>query len=112
MKSVKWNPEQDVVYPADKPITVTGGVVGLKGNLAPDGAIVKVAGMKTLKFAGPGALLRRRGGLLRAVKTRNYKEGDVFVIRYEGPRGRPGHARDAFHHRGADRAGVPAARSR
>src|SRR5438876_5238846 len=53
LKSVKWNPHQDVVRPADKPITVTGGVVGLKGNLAPEGAIVKVAGMSKLKFTGP-----------------------------------------------------------
>jgi dihydroxyacid dehydratase/phosphogluconate dehydratase len=50
LKSVKWNPNQDVVRPANDPITVTGGVVGLKGNLAPEGAIVKVAGLKTLKF--------------------------------------------------------------
>ena len=47
MKNVKWNPDQDVVRPADKPLLATGGVVGLKGNLAPEGAIVKVAGMKT-----------------------------------------------------------------
>ena len=50
LKTVKWNPDQDVVRPADNPITATGGVVGLKGNLAPEGAIVKVAGLKTLKF--------------------------------------------------------------
>src|SRR5436189_6228865 len=53
LKSVKWNPHQDVVRPADKPITVTGGVVGLKDNLAPEGAVVKVAGMSKLKFTGP-----------------------------------------------------------
>src|SRR5258708_11634063 len=53
LRSVKWNPHQDVVRSADKPITVTGGVVGLKGNLAPEGAIVKVAGMSNLKFTGP-----------------------------------------------------------
>src|SRR6184192_1416386 len=52
LKSVKWNPHQDVVRSADKPITVTGGVVGLKGNLAPEGAIVKVAGMSNLRFSG------------------------------------------------------------
>ena len=52
MQHVSWNDEQDVVRPADKPITKTGGVVGLKGNLAPDGAIVKVAGMSNLKFSG------------------------------------------------------------
>jgi dihydroxy-acid dehydratase len=90
LKSVKWNPDQDVVYPADKPITVTGGVVGLKGNLAPEGAIVKVAGMKTLKFAGPARCFDGEEACFAAVKTRAYREGDVFVIRYEGPRGGPG----------------------
>src|SRR6202007_2073874 len=53
LKSVKGTPPQDVVRPADKPITVTGGVVGLKGNLAPEGAIVKDAGMSNLKLTGP-----------------------------------------------------------
>ena len=90
MKSVKWNPDQDVVRPADKPITVTGGVVGLKGNLAPDGAIVKVAGMSTLKFTGPARCFDGEEACFAAVKTRAYKEGDVFVIRYEGPKGGPG----------------------
>src|SRR5438874_3452533 len=90
MKSVKWNPDQDVVRPADKPITVTGGVVGLKGNLAPDGAIVKVAGMKTLKFTGPARCFDGEEACFQAVKTRAYQEGDVFVIRYEGPKGGPG----------------------
>jgi dihydroxy-acid dehydratase len=90
LKSVKWNPDQDVVRPADKPITVTGGVVGLKGNLAPEGAIVKVAGMSTLKFSGPARCFDGEEACFEAVKTRNYKEGDVFVIRYEGPRGGPG----------------------
>jgi dihydroxy-acid dehydratase len=90
LKSVKWNPDQDVVYPADKPITVTGGVVGLKGNLAPEGAIVKVAGLKTLKFTGPARCFDGEEACFEAVKTRAYREGDVFVIRYEGPRGGPG----------------------
>jgi dihydroxy-acid dehydratase len=90
MKSVKWNPDQDVVRPADKPITVTGGVVGLKGNLAPEGAIVKVAGMSTLKFTGPARCFDGEEACFAAVKTRAYKEGDVFVIRYEGPKGGPG----------------------
>jgi len=53
MEKVEWNDKQDVVYPANRPITETGGVVGLKGNLAPDGAIVKVAGMERLEFTGP-----------------------------------------------------------
>jgi dihydroxy-acid dehydratase len=90
MKSVKWNPNQDVVRPADKPITVTGGVVGLKGNLAPEGAIVKVAGLKDLKFTGPARCFDGEEACFEAVKNRAYKEGDVFVIRYEGPRGGPG----------------------
>jgi dihydroxy-acid dehydratase len=87
---VSWNPDQDVVMPADKPITVTGGVVGLKGNLAPEGAIVKVAGMKNLKFSGPARCFDREEEAFQAVKNRTYKEGEVLVIRYEGPRGGPG----------------------
>jgi dihydroxy-acid dehydratase len=90
MASVKWNPQQDVVRPADKPITVTGGVVGLKGNLAPDGAIVKVAGMSNLKFTGPARCFDREEDAFESVKNRTYKEGEVIVIRYEGPKGGPG----------------------
>jgi dihydroxy-acid dehydratase len=90
MKSVKWNPDQDVVRPANKPITVTGGVVGLKGNLAPDGAIVKVAGMTELKFSGPARCFDGEEACFEAVRKKTYKEGDVLVIRYEGPRGGPG----------------------
>src|SRR3954447_6686429 len=90
LKSVKWNPDQDVVRPADKPITVTGGVVGLKGNLAPEGAIVKVAGMDVLKFTGPARCFDGEEACFEVVKNRQYKDGDVLVIRYEGPRGGPG----------------------
>jgi dihydroxy-acid dehydratase len=90
LKSVKWNPNQDVVRPADNPITATGGVVGLKGNLAPEGAIVKVAGMSTLKFTGPARCFDGEEACFAAVKARNYKEGEVLVIRYEGPKGGPG----------------------
>lgn len=92
LASVKWNPDQDVVYPADKPITVTGGVVGLKGNLAPEGAIVKVAGMAVehQKFTGPARCFDCEEDAFAAVKNRTYKEGDVLVIRYEGPKGGPG----------------------
>jgi dihydroxy-acid dehydratase len=90
MASVKWNPHQDVVRPADKPITVTGGVVGLQGNLAPDGAIVKVAGMSNLKFTGPARCFDREEDAFEAVTKRTYKEGEVIVIRYEGPKGGPG----------------------
>jgi len=90
MKSVKWNPNQDVVRPADKPLTKTGGVVGLKGNLAPDGAIVKVAGMTELRFSGPARCFDGEEACFEAVRKKTYKEGEVLVIRYEGPRGGPG----------------------
>src|SRR5688500_3663607 len=75
MASVKWNPHQDVVRPANKPITVTGGVVGLKGNLAPDGAIVKVAGMSNLKFTGPARCFDREEDAFESVQKKTYKEG-------------------------------------
>ena len=90
LKSVKWNPDQDVVRPANKPITKTGGVVGLKGNLAPEGAIVKVAGMSELTFSGPARCFDSEDDAFAAVKARKYKEGEVLVIRYEGPKGGPG----------------------
>jgi dihydroxy-acid dehydratase len=90
LKNVKWNAHQDVVWPADKPITATGGVVGLKGNLAPEGAIVKVAGMANLRFTGPARCFDREEDAFDAVHKRTYREGDVIVIRYEGPRGGPG----------------------
>ena len=91
MKNVKWNPDQDVVHPADKPLLATGGVVGLRGNLAPEGAIVKVAGMTTaLQFTGPARCFDTEEACFEAVKRKTYKEGDVLVIRYEGPKGGPG----------------------
>jgi dihydroxy-acid dehydratase len=90
MKSVKWNAQQDVVRSADKPLTKTGGVVGLRGNLAPDGAIVKVAGMTELKFSGPARCFDGEEACFEAVRNKKYKEGEVLVIRYEGPRGGPG----------------------
>ncbi len=90
MEHVAWNDSQDVVHPANKPITVTGGVVGLKGNLAPEGAIVKVAGMSELKFSGPARCFDSEEECFEAVTHRSYKEGEVLVIRYEGPKGGPG----------------------
>src|SRR5450755_4118859 len=90
MKSVKWNPDQDVVRPADKPLLATGGVVGLNGNLAPEGGIVKIAGMKMLKFSGPARCFDGEEACFEAVRKRTYKAGDVLVIRYEGPKGGPG----------------------
>jgi dihydroxy-acid dehydratase len=92
MARVAWNPDQDVIWPADKPITPTGGVVGLKGSLAPEGAIVKVAGMaqSELTFRGPALCFDNEEDCFEAVTHRRYEEGCVFVIRYEGPRGGPG----------------------
>jgi dihydroxy-acid dehydratase len=90
LKRVKWNRDQDVIRPADKPLKATGGVVGLKGNLAPEGAIVKVAGMENLRFSGPARCFDGEEACFEAVKTRQYREGDVLVIRYEGPKGGPG----------------------
>ncbi|MBA2127523.1 dihydroxy-acid dehydratase [Hyphomicrobium methylovorum] len=90
LASVTFNTEQKVVYPVSNPITPTGGVVGLKGTLAPDGAIVKVAGLKNLKFRGPARCFDCEEDAFAAVDARNYKPGEVLVIRYEGPKGGPG----------------------
>ena len=90
LKSVQWNPDQDVVYKCDKPITPTGGVVGLIGNLAQEGAIVKVAGMKKLTFTGPARVFECEEDAFSAVTANEFKEGEVLVIRYEGPKGGPG----------------------
>jgi dihydroxy-acid dehydratase len=89
---VVWNANQDVVRPANNPINPAGGVVGLKGNLAPEGAIVKIAGMpeSALTFCGPARCFDNEEDCFEAVTKRNYQEGCVFVIRYEGPRGGPG----------------------
>ncbi|GFO83292.1 dihydroxy-acid dehydratase [Methyloceanibacter sp.] len=90
LSKVEWNPDQDVVRSADNPITPTGGVVGLRGSLAPDGAIVKVAGLKNLKFRGPARCFNSEEEAFTAVSAKQYNEGDVIVIRYEGPKGGPG----------------------
>jgi dihydroxy-acid dehydratase len=90
LKGVTFNKNQDVVYPASKPISPTGGVVTLKGNLASEGAIVKVAGLKKLYFKGPARCFDCEEDAFEAVEKGKYKAGDVIVIRYEGPRGGPG----------------------
>ena len=82
--------DQDVIYPASNPISPTGGVVGLTGNLAPDGAIVKIAGMKNLQHTGPARIFECEEDCFEAVDKKQYSEGDVLVIRNEGPRGGPG----------------------
>ena len=90
LKDVKFNENQNVIRPYNDPITKTGGVVGLKGNLAEGGAIVKVAGMKRLNFKGKARCFDCEEDAFKAVKEKKYKEGDVIIIRYEGPRGGPG----------------------
>jgi dihydroxy-acid dehydratase len=89
-KDVTLPPNQDIVFPVAKPIYPTGGVVVLKGNLAPEGAIVKTAGMKELVFEGPARVFDSEEACLEAVKKKEYKEGEVLVIRYEGAKGGPG----------------------
>jgi dihydroxy-acid dehydratase len=87
---VTWNPDQKVIYDAKTPLSPTGGVVGLKGSLAPEGAIVKVAGMKRLQFEGPAVVFDCEEDAFEAVEHRKIEDGQVVVIRYEGPKGGPG----------------------
>ncbi|MBP0443981.1 dihydroxy-acid dehydratase [Roseomonas sp. SSH11] len=89
-REVIFPKDQDVIRPVSNPISETGGVVGLKGNLAPDGAIVKIAGMKELRFEGTALCFDCEEDAFAAVESRAYKKGDVIVIRYEGPKGGPG----------------------
>ncbi len=90
LENVKFRDDQKVIYPVSNPISPTGGVVGLRGSLAPDGAIVKVAGMKTLQFRGPARCFDCEEEAFHAVENRNYQEGEIIIIRYEGPKGGPG----------------------
>ena len=92
LDQIKGEADGKVIYPIENPITKTGGVVGLKGNLAPEGAIVKVAGMSAEEqsFTGPARVFENEEETFEAVKKRAYKEGDVLVIRNEGPAGGPG----------------------
>ena len=90
IEEVTWNPDQKVFYDVSNPLTPTGGVVGLKGSLAPDGAIVKVAGMTRLQFTGPARVFECEEEAFAAVEARDIAEGSVIVIRCEGPKGGPG----------------------
>ena len=90
LKNVKFNPNQKVMRSYKNPITKTGGVVGLKGNLAPEGGIVKIAGLKKLQFTGRARCFDNEETAYKAVKNRKYKDGDIIIIRYEGPKGGPG----------------------
>jgi dihydroxy-acid dehydratase len=87
---ITWNPDQKVIHAATAPLSPTGGVVGLRGSLAPNGAIVKVAGMQRLEFTGPAQCFDCEEDAFAAVEAREIKEGGVVVIRYEGPKGGPG----------------------
>jgi dihydroxy-acid dehydratase len=87
---VTWNPDQKVIYDVKTPLSPTGGVVGLRGTLAPNGAIVKVAGMKRLQFTGTARVFDCEEDAFAAVEARTIVEGTVLVIRYEGPKGGPG----------------------
>jgi dihydroxy-acid dehydratase len=96
-KTVKENLEdmvfpknQDVVHPIKSPINPTGAIVVLKGNLAPEGCVVKVAGVKNLRHRGPAKVFNREEDAFAAVKAKRIRAGDVVVIRYEGPKGGPG----------------------
>ncbi len=92
LDDIRGEADGRVIYPAATPLTVTGGVVGLRGNLAPDGAIVKVAGMTEAEqvFTGPARVFESEEEAFEAVRARAYAEGEVIVIRNEGPAGGPG----------------------
>ena len=90
LKDVKFNDNQKVIRRYNNPLSLHGGVVGLKGNLAPQGAIVKVTGLKKLKFIGKAKCFDNEEDAYQTVLKKKYKDGDVIIIRYEGPRGGPG----------------------
>jgi dihydroxy-acid dehydratase len=90
LKDVTFNPNQKVMKDVAHALAPSGGVVGLRGNLAPEGAIVKIAGLKHLKHRGPARVFDCEEDCFAAVQRRDFKEGDVLVIRYEGPKGGPG----------------------
>ncbi|MBA5873361.1 MAG: dihydroxy-acid dehydratase [Nitrospira sp. CR1.2] len=89
-KSATEQPNQQVLRPLTQPIKLTGGLVILKGNLAPDGCVVKVAGHSIMHFSGPAKVYEREEDAFKAVQAGKIKAGDVVVIRYEGPSGGPG----------------------
>ena len=90
LAGVTARPDNEIVFSVDKPRSPTGGLVILKGNLAPEGAVMKVAGTKHLKHQGPARVFNGEREAFRAITNREIKAGDVVVIRYEGPKGGPG----------------------
>ena len=83
-------PDGEVVRPVSQPLSSTGGLVVLRGSLAPDGALIKVAGLGTLRFEGVARVFEGEEACFAAVQARQYQEGDVLIIRNEGPKGGPG----------------------
>ena len=90
LKKIKFNVNQKVLRKFDNPLSPDGGVVGLKGNLAPEGGIVKIAGLNKLQFTGKARCFDTEEDAMKAVQSKKYKDGDVIIIRYEGPKGGPG----------------------
>ena len=91
VSEVSWRDDQEVIRPVSNPLSPTGGVVGLWGSLAPEGAIVKVAGMASHRsHRGPARVFNGEQACFEAVERGDYQDGDVLVIRYEGARGGPG----------------------
>ena len=86
---------QDILAPWDKPHKSTGHIRILRGTLAPEGAVAKITGKEGLSFSGPARVYDSEEDMIRAVEANKVKKGDVIVIRYEGPQGGPGYARDA-----------------
>ncbi len=89
-KALKEHADADGAVVRREPIMQTGGIVVLKGNLAPEGALIKVAGLKSLVFEGRARVFDSEETCMEVVRKRAYKAGEVLVIRYEGPRGGPG----------------------
>jgi dihydroxy-acid dehydratase len=90
LADVKWRDDQDVIRPVSNPLSPTGGLVGLWGSLAPEGAIIKVAGLAVRNHRGPARVFDGEEACFAAVERGDYKDGEVLVIRYEGPKGGPG----------------------
>ncbi len=90
LKKVKFNLKQKVMRKYNNPLSPDGGVVALKGNLAPEGGIVKIAGLKKLQFTGRARCFETEESAFKTVQQKKYKDGDIIIIRYEGPKGGPG----------------------
>lgn len=90
LKDVKFQAGQDVIHPINRPLNKSGGLKILKGNLAPDGCVIKVAGLKKLFHKGPAKIFDSEQSCFEAIVSRKINAGDVLVIRYEGPKGGPG----------------------